>query len=51
VLTNASGFTGIDGLFRFRSDGTNQRGLAVFRVAPGGGQVVSPSPRSFGSGT
>ena len=29
VLTNTSGFTGIDGLFRFRPDGTNQRGLAV----------------------
>ena len=29
VLTNPSGFTGIDGLFRFRPDGTNERGLAV----------------------
>jgi ABC-type branched-subunit amino acid transport system substrate-binding protein len=52
VLTNASGFTGIDGLFRFRSDGTNQRGLAVLRVSPTGGQIVSPPPKSFGgSGT
>lgn len=51
VLTNASGFTGIDGLFRFRPDGTNQRGLAVLRVSPTGGQVISPSPKSFpGSG-
>ena len=31
VLTNVSGFTGIDGLFRFRTDGTNERGLAVPR--------------------
>jgi ABC-type branched-subunit amino acid transport system substrate-binding protein len=52
VLTNASGFNGIDGLFRFRPDGTNQRGLAVLRVAPTGGQVISPAPKSFGgSGT
>jgi len=52
VLTNPSGFSGIDGLFRFRNDGTNQRGLAVFRVAPGGAQIVSPPPRAFGgSGT
>jgi branched-chain amino acid transport system substrate-binding protein len=52
VLTNPSGFAGIDGLFRFRSDGTNQRGLAVLRVAPGGAQAVSPPPRAFGgSGT
>ena len=51
VLTNPSGFAGIDGVFRFRNDGTNERGLAVLRVAPGGGQIVSPPPRSFGSGT
>ncbi len=49
VLTNPSGFTGIDGLFRFRPDGTNERGLAVFRVAPNGAQVISPAPRSFGA--
>jgi hypothetical protein len=48
-LTNTSGFTGIDGLFRFRPDGTNQRGLAVLRVAAGGGQIVAASPKSFGA--
>ena len=47
VLTNASGFAGIDGIFRFRPDGTNERGLAVLRVTPQGGQVISPPPRSF----
>jgi ABC-type branched-subunit amino acid transport system substrate-binding protein len=47
VLTNPSGFSGIDGLFRFRQDGTNERGLAVLRVAPGGAQIVSPAPHSF----
>jgi branched-chain amino acid transport system substrate-binding protein len=51
TLTTASGFAGIDGVFRFRADGTNQRGLAVLKVTPSGGQVVSPAPRSFGSGT
>ena len=51
ILTVASGFAGIDGIFRFRTDGTNERGLAVLRVAPSGGQVVSPAPRSFQSGT
>jgi ABC-type branched-subunit amino acid transport system substrate-binding protein len=49
VLTNASGFAGIDGLFRFRSDGTNERGLAVMRVASGGGTPVAGSPKSFGA--
>jgi branched-chain amino acid transport system substrate-binding protein len=51
VLTNASGFAGIDGIFRFRADGTNERGLAVMGVAPAGGQVISPAPRSFAPGT
>ena len=49
VLTNPSGFAGIDGLFRFRSDGTNERGLAIMRVASGGGQAVAGSPESFGA--
>src|SRR3569833_3128493 len=47
VLTNASGFAGIDGLFRFRPDGSNERGLAVMRIASGGGQAVAGSPKSF----
>jgi ABC-type branched-subunit amino acid transport system substrate-binding protein len=49
VLTNPSGFSGIDGLFRFRADGTNERGLAVLRVTPSGAQTISPAPRSFGA--
>lgn len=49
VLTNPSGFAGIDGLFRFRSDGTNERGLAVMRVGPGGGAIAAGSPKSFGA--
>jgi ABC-type branched-subunit amino acid transport system substrate-binding protein len=51
VLTNSSGFAGIDGVFRFRSDGTNERGLAVMKVTPQGGEVISAAPRSFGPHT
>ena len=51
VLTNPSGFAGIDGVFRFRPEGPNERGLAVLRVTPSGGQVISPAPRSFQPGT
>ena len=51
VLTNPSGFAGIDGVFRFRPEGTNERGLAVLRVTPSGGQLVSPAPKSFVPGT
>lgn len=51
VLTNPSGFAGVDGVFRFRPEGTNERGLAVLRVTPSGGQVISPAPKSFAPGT
>jgi hypothetical protein len=49
VLQNPSGFAGIDGLFRFKADGTNDRGLAVMRVAQNGAQVAAAAPRSFGA--
>ena len=49
TLTTASGFAGIDGLFRFRADGTNERGLAVMRVGTGGPQAVVGSPKTFGA--
>jgi ABC-type branched-subunit amino acid transport system substrate-binding protein len=32
VLTAATGFNGADGLFRFRADGLNDRGLAVLQI-------------------
>lgn len=51
ILTNSSGFAGIDGVFRFRTDGLSERGLAVMQVAPGGGRPVSPAPKSFTPGT
>ncbi|WP_342725446.1 penicillin-binding protein activator [Bradyrhizobium sp. B097] len=49
TLTNPSGFAGIDGLFRLRSDGTNERGLAVMKVASSGSTPVAGSPKSFGA--
>jgi len=49
VLTNPSGFAGIDGLFRFRPDGTNERWLAVMRVWSGASTLVAGSPKSFGA--
>jgi len=51
VLTNSSGFAGIDGVFRFRADGANERGLAVLRVTPSGPQSIAPAPRNFAPGT
>ncbi|MBD8891478.1 penicillin-binding protein activator [Labrenzia suaedae] len=50
VLTNPDGFIGIDGLFRFKSDGQNERGLAVYQLTGSGAQTISPAPRDFRSG-
>jgi branched-chain amino acid transport system substrate-binding protein len=50
ALTNISGFNGADGVFRFKADGTNERGLAVMEIAEDGAKVVSPAPRSFAAG-
>jgi hypothetical protein len=49
ALTNISGFNGADGVFRFRADGTNERGLAVMEIGDGA-KVISPAPRSFAAG-
>ena len=50
ALTNISGFNGADGVFRFKADGTNERGLAVMEIAEDGAKVISPAPRSFAAG-
>ncbi|MCB1492285.1 MAG: penicillin-binding protein activator [Rhodobiaceae bacterium] len=52
VLTNPSGFNGIDGIFRFTRNGQNERGLAVLEITSGGGtRVVDPAPSRFGAGS
>jgi branched-chain amino acid transport system substrate-binding protein len=50
ALTNVSGFSGVDGVFRFRADGTNERGLAVMQIDNDAARVISPAPRSFAAG-
>ena len=50
VLTNASGFNGADGVFRFRAEGPNDRGLAILQIANGAATVLSSAPRSFAGG-
>jgi branched-chain amino acid transport system substrate-binding protein len=49
VLTNPSGFNGADGVFRFRADGANERGLSILEVANGQAKVLSPAPRTLGA--
>lgn len=51
TLTSASGFGGAAGIFRFRPDGTVERGLAVMEIQSGGNVMeVSPAPLSFSGG-
>ena len=47
AILNPSGFTGVDGLFRFTPQGLVQRELAVLEVEPQGNVVVSPAPQNF----
>ena len=46
-LTQGSGFAGVNGVFRLRRDGTNERGLAVAQVRNRQANVIDPAPRSF----
>ncbi|MCU0790730.1 MAG: ABC transporter substrate-binding protein, partial [Nitratireductor sp.] len=50
VLENPNGFIGINGIFRLRSDGTAQRGLAIYQVERSGGRLLVPAPTSFARG-
>ena len=47
ALTNPNGFAGLDGIFRLRADGLDERGLAVLEVERDGPKIVSPAPTSF----
>ncbi|QGM46458.1 penicillin-binding protein activator [Methylocystis heyeri] len=47
VLTNPEGFKGADGLFRFRADGTNERGLSVLEISGGQAKVLAPAPKTL----
>lgn len=47
-LTQSAGFKGVNGVFRLRSDGTNERSLAVATIADEEVEILSPAPQSFG---
>ena len=47
ALMDPNGFSGVDGIFRFNTDGTSERGLAILEVQPDGFHVVSPAPKTF----
>ena len=48
ALLSPNGFAGVDGVFRFGTDGLAERGLAVMQVMPEGvAAVLDPARRSF----
>ena len=47
ALMDPNGFAGVNGIFRFNSDGTSERGLAVLEMTHDGPKVVSPAPTTF----
>lgn len=48
ALTQPQGFAGVNGVFRLRGDGTNERGLAVATIQEGQVVILDPAPpRSF----
>ena len=47
AIANPNGFAGTTGIFRFRPDGTAERGFAVLEVQRDGFRVVSPAPEDF----
>lgn len=47
-LTQNAGFQGVNGIFRLRPNGTNERGLAVAQIKNKQVVVIDPAPRAFG---
>ena len=48
ALTQSQGFAGVNGIFRLRPNGTNERGLAIAQIRNNQVVVIDPAPRSFG---
>ncbi|NKB26071.1 MAG: ABC transporter substrate-binding protein [Rhodobacteraceae bacterium] len=47
-LTRSAGFVGTGGVWRLRTDGTNDRALAVAQIRNNQVSIIDPAPRSFG---
>jgi ABC-type branched-subunit amino acid transport system substrate-binding protein len=47
ALGDAGGFSGYNGIFRFRADGAAERGLAVLEVRANGFREIDPAPKTF----
>ncbi len=47
-LTQSAGFVGVGGVFRWRPDGTVDRGLAIAQIQNSQVVIIDPAPRNFG---
>ena len=46
-ISNPNGFAGVDGIFRFRPDGTAERGLAILGFKHGKITIIDSAPTTF----
>lgn len=46
-LTNPNGFKGVDGIFRLKNDGTNERALSLAQIIEKQVTILDPAARSF----
>jgi ABC-type branched-subunit amino acid transport system substrate-binding protein len=46
-LTNPNGFKGVDGIFRLKNDGTNERALSIAQIIEKQVTILDPAARSF----
>ncbi len=51
ALTDPAGFVGVNGIFRFRNDGTCERALAVATIRDRKIEILAPAPRRFDDAT
>ena len=47
AILNPNGFSGIDGIFRFRPDGIVERGLSILEIRNNQAVVIEDQPRTF----
>lgn len=47
AIRNPNGFSGVDGIFRFRPNGTAERGLAILEFNRGRIRTIDDAPRTF----
>jgi ABC-type branched-subunit amino acid transport system substrate-binding protein len=46
-LTNPNGFKGVDGIFRLKNDGTNERALSIAQIIEKQVTILDPAARAF----